>query len=241
MKVIRFAAIAVAAVLFSCGVTRADDWLKTTRLTFAEETQVPGAVLNPGTYIFLLRDHRLDLSPAQILSGDRRQTITTFFVRNGDYVTNPRQDAVVRYAEQPNGQPPAIEELFYPGDLYGMDFIYPAGATLMSKGSSAPAQTQIASAATPAPAEEKSPASSAAEAAPLQEENSSSQPATSSAAPGANQSSSSADPSSQSSSTASESKKLPKTASNLPAETLAGLLLLGAGTLLAARRRWRFV
>jgi len=232
MKAIRIVAILLVGLFVAalpCGLTtgvaRADSWLKATKLTFNEETQVPGAVLSPGTYFFSLRDQRLELSPAQIWSGDRRQLFATFFVRNGDLVTTPRQDPVVWFAERPNGQPPAVKELFYPGDTYGMLFLYPNGYQLMSKTNNTPAPTQVASAATPQPAEEQ-PAAKQPEEAP---------PAPSST----EQSSAPAESNPPATNPSGESKNLPKTASDLPAVALAGVFFLAAGTLLSTRRRWR--
>ena len=57
MKILRMLAVLVglASFLASSGpATRADEWDKATKVTFSDRVQVPGKVLQAGTYIFRL-------------------------------------------------------------------------------------------------------------------------------------------------------------------------------------------
>ena len=60
MKIIRIMAALLGFALLSAGsgfyTARADEWDKTTKITFSEAVQVPGTVLPAGTYIFKLYD-----------------------------------------------------------------------------------------------------------------------------------------------------------------------------------------
>lgn len=116
-------------LLFFCALsvprTQADGWNKTTQLTFSEPVEVPGCVLPAGTYSFSLVDSFLsDRDVVQIWNSDRTHLITTVLAIS-DYRLTPKGRTVIQFEEQSSGGPEALKAWFYPGDNYGVEFVYP--------------------------------------------------------------------------------------------------------------------
>ena len=197
----------------------ADEWNKATKITFNEPVEVPGMVLEPGTYWFTLADSDSDRNIVEIWDADRTHLIKTILAIP-DYRLKPTGKTVVHFEERPSNAPEAIHSWFYPGDNYGEEFVYPKSrATQLAKQVSRP----VLSIPEPVPAEPQqikqtpvkavTPSGDEIEIAEVVL----SQPLTANATP----------PSS-----------LPKTGSYLPLLGLAGLLALATsvGLRIAARR-----
>jgi hypothetical protein len=105
-------------------IVRADEWDKATKVTFGEAVQVPGAVLQPGTYIFKLADSQSDRHIVQIFNEDHTALITTVLAIP-NYRLEPAGKTILTYDERPATQPVALAAWFYPGDNFGQEFIYP--------------------------------------------------------------------------------------------------------------------
>jgi len=103
---------------------RADEWDKTTIVTFAEPVQVPGMTLPAGTYTFKLADSTSDRNIVQIFNADGTQLVTTILAIPNERMT-PTGDTVLKFDERPSGQPEALKAWFYPGDNSGQEFVYP--------------------------------------------------------------------------------------------------------------------
>jgi hypothetical protein len=102
---------------------RADESDRKTIVTVNESIQVPGKVLPAGTYVFKLLDSN-DLTLVEIFSGDESHLITT--VRGiSDFRTETPDKAILQLEERPSGQPQALKAWFYPGDNFGVQFVYP--------------------------------------------------------------------------------------------------------------------
>lgn len=127
MKTVRlFAALfgLASLMVISTGRTNADEWDKTTKLTFTEPVQVPNKVLEPGTYVFRLLDSPSNRHIVQIFNQDHTQLVTTVLAIP-DYRTQPTDKTVLTYDERPVNEPVALAEWFYPGDNSGQEFVYP--------------------------------------------------------------------------------------------------------------------
>jgi hypothetical protein len=127
MKIFRMLAVllGVASFLASSGpVTRADEWDKATKVTFSEPVQVPGKVLQPGTYIFRLLDSPAERHIVQIFNEDHTALITTIMAIPNERL-QPSGKTVLLYDERPADQPMALAAWFYPGDSTGQEFVYP--------------------------------------------------------------------------------------------------------------------
>jgi hypothetical protein len=197
----------------------ADEWNKATKLTFNEPVEVPGMVLEPGTYWFTLADSEADRNIVEIWNADRSHLIKTILAIP-DYRFKPTGKTVVHFEERPSDSPEAIHSWFYPGDNYGEEFVYPKSrATQLAKQTNRPVLSMPEPAPTEAhqikqvPVKAVTPSGEEIEVAEVIV----SQPVTANAAP----------PSS-----------LPKTGSYLPLFGWAGLLALGTslGLRMVARR-----
>jgi len=103
---------------------RADEWNKKTTLTFNEPVQVPGVALPAGTYVFKLADTVSDRNIVQIWNADETKLITTILAI-ADYRTQTADKTIISFDERPTGQPEALKAWFYPGDNFGIAFVYP--------------------------------------------------------------------------------------------------------------------
>jgi len=127
MKILRmftvlFGLALLVAVNFP--LAHADEWDKTTKITFGEPVQVPGAVLPAGTYVFKLLDSASDRHIVQIFNGDHTSLITTIQAIPNQRL-KPAGKTILTYDERPADQPMALAAWFYPGDTFGQEFVYP--------------------------------------------------------------------------------------------------------------------
>ncbi len=113
------ALICVAAV----PVAKADPWNKKTIVTLNDSLEIPGMVLDPGTYIFQLADSQSNRHIVQIWTEDGQHLITTILA-----VPARRQavsgESVFYFDERPANTPMALRSWFYPGDNTGQEFVY---------------------------------------------------------------------------------------------------------------------
>ncbi len=120
-----------ALLLWVCVLpsARADVWNKKTVLTFNEPVEVPGLILQPGTYVFKLMDSTSNRNIVQIFDQDETHLYATILAIP-DYRLEPADKTVVMFSERPSGSPQAIQAWFYPGDNYGQAFVYPESRAL---------------------------------------------------------------------------------------------------------------
>jgi hypothetical protein len=113
------------AVLFSVFIllpgAQADEINQATTLTFSQSVDIPGHVLGPGTYTFVLVDGS-DREIVRVLSEDRKlvATLQTIPVQRPKTSNNPS----VVLAEQEPTAPEALVAWFYPASTQGHQFIY---------------------------------------------------------------------------------------------------------------------
>ena len=105
-------------------LAHADDWDKTTKITFSEPVQVPGQVLPVGTYVFKLLNSASNRHVVQIFNEDHTQLITTVMAIPNQRL-EPAGKTILQYDERPADQPVALAAWFYPGDNFGQEFVYP--------------------------------------------------------------------------------------------------------------------
>jgi hypothetical protein len=107
----------------------ADAWDKKTILTVKEPIQVPGAVLQPGTYVIKLVDSLSDRHIVRIMNERENEVITTFLAIPNERL-KPTGDTQFKFWETPVGNPPALRAWFYPGDNFGQEIAYPHGMSV---------------------------------------------------------------------------------------------------------------
>jgi hypothetical protein len=124
----------------------ADEWNKETRMQTNVRLQIPGHVLEPGTYIFRLMDSPSNRNIVQVFSEDANgdQTlVTTFFAVSAYRLLTPEKPTF-NMGERPAGSPEAIRSWFYPGDNTGWEFVYSKTNRIETAQNQAPAEQPAA-------------------------------------------------------------------------------------------------
>jgi hypothetical protein len=103
---------------------KADEWDQKTVFTFSGPVEIPGRVLNAGTYVFKLMDSDSDRNIVQVFSKDEKHLYGTFLAIP-DYRMKPTGKPVITFEERASDSPEAVKAWFYPGENYGHDFVYP--------------------------------------------------------------------------------------------------------------------
>ncbi len=104
-------------------MAQADPWNKKTIVTLNDSLEIPGMVLDPGTYIFQLADSQSNRHIVQIWTEDGQHLITTILAVPA-YRQRPADESVFNLDERPADAPMALREWFYPGDNTGQEFVY---------------------------------------------------------------------------------------------------------------------
>ncbi len=214
-KRIVLASLSTAAVLFLSFAASAQTHNIRSTLALSDRVEIPGAVLEPGTYLVRVAEQQSDRNTIVFQSLDGTRTFATVLATPHPKARSIDETEFV-YFPTPAGEPRVLRTWFPPNDRFaGQDFVYPADrmAALRKETSE---ELPVATAQTtpmPAPAEKADmvpvtpppPPASAPAAEPRPE------PPTRIADAGST---------------------LPKTASPVPAIGSLGLLFLAAGSLL---------
>jgi len=106
---------------------KATSWDERTVITFNGPVEVPGRVLQQGTYVFRLFNSNADRQVVEIYNQDETQLLTTVTTVPG-YLETPPSHTQVTFEERATDTPPAIHTWFYPGENYGHIFVYPTSS-----------------------------------------------------------------------------------------------------------------
>jgi len=117
-------AVIVCVALFTVLPAAADEGNQKTTLTFSQPVELPGIVLPAGKYVFKLAESGSNRSIVQVWNAEETNLLATILAVP-DYRMVATSDTVVHFAERPVGRPEAIRGWFYPGRLYGHEFVYP--------------------------------------------------------------------------------------------------------------------
>ena len=120
----RVVCITAAVVLALSATAGADQWNEKTVLKFSDPVMVPGATLQPGSYVFKLMDLAANRHTVQIATEDGSKVITIANAAPAKRM-DPKGDVVLKFNPTDAGSPPALKAWFYPGSVYGHEFIYP--------------------------------------------------------------------------------------------------------------------
>jgi hypothetical protein len=116
----------------------ADESDQKTIFTFSGPVEVPGQVLQAGTYVFKLADSESDRDIVQVFNKDETHLYGTFLAIP-DLRLRPSGKTIITFEEAPAGSPEAVKAWFYPGDEYGHQFVYPKPQALaLAKANNAP-------------------------------------------------------------------------------------------------------
>jgi len=246
MKIGRIGAVLLGIALLTAGAgyyaAHADEWDKTTKITFKEPVQVPGAVLPAGTYIFRLYDSPSNRHIVRIFKEDQTTLVTTILAIP-NYRLEAADKTILTYSERPANKPEALNAWFYPGDNSGQQFVYPkAQAAELSRLNHVEVPSNGSDEGVPGNPEQTSApaASQKTEVA----ENRATEPQTPQAVEKPQPASSTQTPAYQPPASPShvapqqhETERLPQTASSLPVIGLVGFLFLGVALVLKVALR----
>jgi hypothetical protein len=120
----------VALALFVMGLggliptARASLSDKKTVVTFSGPVEIPGKALPAGTYVFKLLDSQGNRNIVQVFDKDEQRLLATILAVP-DYRDTPPEKPTVNFEERPSDTPPAVKALYFPGDTFGLEFVYP--------------------------------------------------------------------------------------------------------------------
>jgi hypothetical protein len=127
MRTFKIFSIVLFAVL-ACGTlvprAKASDWDKKTIVTFSGTVEIPGQVLQPGTYIFKLLDSPFNRSIVQVWDGDEDHLLAMIQTIS-DYKPQVDDKSVFYLESLPGDSTPALQSWFSPGETSGRRFVYP--------------------------------------------------------------------------------------------------------------------
>jgi hypothetical protein len=128
MRFFRIVLVALALSLLiglAWSPVQADQWSKKTVLTFTQPIEIPGGkVLPAGSYTFKLLDSNSYRHIVQIWNEDGSELLATILAIP-NYRLEPTGDTVIKFEERAGTAPSALRAWFYPGDLFGQEFVYP--------------------------------------------------------------------------------------------------------------------
>jgi hypothetical protein len=102
---------------------RASEWDKKTIVTFSDTVEIPGQVLEPGTYVFKLLDSPSNRNIVQVWNGNEDHLLAMIQTIS-DYKPQA-DDKGVFYLEPLSGDSTlALQSWFYPGETSGRRFVY---------------------------------------------------------------------------------------------------------------------
>ena len=135
--------LALVGAAFS-PAAKADEWNDKTVMTFSAPVEIPGVhlkgwgVLPAGTYVFKLLDSQSDRHIVQIFNKEETVVYATILAIP-NYRLRATGKTVVTFRERPAGLPEALRAWFYPGKVWGEEFVYPrAKAVELAKTASTP-------------------------------------------------------------------------------------------------------
>src|SRR5271157_4767708 len=109
------------AIVFALGVlfgmvvrANADERNQKTIFTFSGPVEIPGQVLDPGTYVFKLMDSPSDRNIVQVFNKDENHLYGTFLAVP-DYRLKPAGKSIITFEERAADAPEAVRAWFYPG------------------------------------------------------------------------------------------------------------------------------
>lgn len=102
-----------------------------TKLTFSAPVELPGLALPAGTYTFKIANLPSDRNVVLVCDKDN-EYLLGIFLTNPDFRYETTDRTEVKFAETPAGSPEALKEWFYPGSMWGHEFIYPKSYGLKS-------------------------------------------------------------------------------------------------------------
>jgi len=123
-SLLRIGALTAFVVSLAPPPTVADEYDKKGIVNFTQPTEVPGIVLQPGTYVIKLLNSQSDRHIAEIMNEKMDHLYALTFTAAAFRVERTGKPVLTFY-EGTKDQPQAIKRWFWPGELDGIEFLYP--------------------------------------------------------------------------------------------------------------------
>jgi hypothetical protein len=117
-------ALTAVSVCLAPLTTFADDYDKKTIVTLDQPTEVPGTILQPGTYVIKLLNSSSNRHIAEIMNEKMDHLYALTFTVAAEKVERTGK-TVLTFYEGTQGRPQAMRKWFWPGDTVGQEFVYP--------------------------------------------------------------------------------------------------------------------
>jgi hypothetical protein len=99
------------------------NWNEQTVITFHAPVEIPGKILEPGTYLFKGFNGNTDREVIQIFTPDGKDPVATVETL-AVFQKAARTNSYVTFELRAPKAPQAIREIYFPNDHYGHQFIY---------------------------------------------------------------------------------------------------------------------
>jgi hypothetical protein len=101
-----------------------NEWNKKSTLTSDRRIELPGVVLEPGTYVIRLKQATENRSLVEICNQDESQVLGTVLAVP-DLAQRPDDNSEFTFFNVPQTRPEPVHTWFYSGDPIGLEFVYP--------------------------------------------------------------------------------------------------------------------
>jgi len=99
-------------------------WNKKSTFSTDQQVEFPGIVLDPGTYVVRLRQSGEKRSVVEILSQNETQVLASV-IAVPDHRARPEGSEEFTFHQLKHGGMRAVQTWYFPGDLVGLEFVYP--------------------------------------------------------------------------------------------------------------------
>lgn len=104
-----------------------------TEFKFTAPVEIPGRVLEPGTYTFQLLTNNLQNTSVVEIYNRNRTKLYAVLLTESTYRAHPTGKTILTFEERPADSPMAIHKWFYQGRKYGIEFVYPHSQAQVSE------------------------------------------------------------------------------------------------------------
>jgi hypothetical protein len=123
-------ALALSLLVFAVPRASADEAAWRTPLKLSEPTEIPYKVLPPGDYVVKVLNTQETRSIVQFLNANETEVIATV-VAVPNYRVRPAEATEFTYFQRASGHPQALKSWLYPGNSYGVQFVYPKAEAIV--------------------------------------------------------------------------------------------------------------
>jgi len=116
--------LAVAGLFLVAASSVRGDVAWRTPLTLSEQTEIPGKLLPPGDYLVKVLDTQETRMVVQFASPDETKVFATV-IAVPNYRVKVSEEGQFTYFQRSPGAPQALKTWVYPGNNFGIEFVYP--------------------------------------------------------------------------------------------------------------------